>query len=257
MLSGPSGARPRLVWTRIPVPLITGVRRDARRSCRLERMSATIASARLESSSSSEASSDAGALRRRRPALEGRCHQATAGFCRPTVSLEDVRSSCDGRVLIMAAIPRRALCAIAWKAESDTCLVVVTVFKIVAPTLCVGGWVRFPPSPPSASARLSRTPARAGWLLCCRRASAAARSLSQARSTWYRSPALSLLYTSAAVGVSWSVCPENSARVIATTSSPVRVTSGAPLPGAIVMLGCSIQCVPKLPDRRSVLGISR
>ena len=36
--------------------------------------------------------------------------------------------------------------------ESDTCLVVVTVFKIVAPALCVGGWVRFPPSPPSALA---------------------------------------------------------------------------------------------------------
>ena len=33
--------------------------------------------------------------------------------------------------------------------ESDTCLVVVTVFKIVAPALCAGGWVRFPPSPPT------------------------------------------------------------------------------------------------------------
>ena len=33
--------------------------------------------------------------------------------------------------------------------ESDTCLVVVTVFKIVASALCVGGWVRFPPSPPA------------------------------------------------------------------------------------------------------------
>ena len=32
--------------------------------------------------------------------------------------------------------------------ESDTCLVVVTVFKIVASALCAGGWVRFPPSPP-------------------------------------------------------------------------------------------------------------
>ena len=35
------------------------------------------------------------------------------------------------------------------RAESDTCLVVVTVFKIVAPALCAGGWVRFPPSPPT------------------------------------------------------------------------------------------------------------
>ena len=34
-------------------------------------------------------------------------------------------------------------------AESDTCLVVVTVFKIVAPALRAGGWVRFPPSPPN------------------------------------------------------------------------------------------------------------
>ena len=42
------------------------------------------------------------------------------------------------------------------KAESDTCLVVVTVFKIVAPALCVGGWVRFPPSPPSSLAPLVR-----------------------------------------------------------------------------------------------------
>ena len=33
--------------------------------------------------------------------------------------------------------------------ESDTCLVVVTVFKIVAPALCAGGWVRFLPSPPT------------------------------------------------------------------------------------------------------------
>jgi hypothetical protein len=45
--------------------------------------------------------------------------------------------------------------AIAWRAESDTCLVVVTVFKIVAPTLCAGGWVRFPPSPPSLLAQLA------------------------------------------------------------------------------------------------------
>jgi len=39
--------------------------------------------------------------------------------------------------------------------ESDTCLVVVTVFKIVASALRVEGWVRFPPSPP-AFARATR-----------------------------------------------------------------------------------------------------
>jgi len=39
--------------------------------------------------------------------------------------------------------------------ESDTCLVVVTVFKIVASALRVEGWVRFPPSPP-AFARAAR-----------------------------------------------------------------------------------------------------
>lgn len=39
--------------------------------------------------------------------------------------------------------------AIGSSAESDTCLVVVTVFKIVAPALRAGGWVRFPPSPPN------------------------------------------------------------------------------------------------------------
>ena len=44
-----------------------------------------------------------------------------------------------------------ARCTVGWKAESDTCLVVVTVFKIVAPALCAGGWVRFLPSPPTSS----------------------------------------------------------------------------------------------------------
>jgi len=35
--------------------------------------------------------------------------------------------------------------------------VVVTVFKIVAPALRAGGWVRFPPSPPAfANARFAR-----------------------------------------------------------------------------------------------------
>src|SRR5262245_24197289 len=45
MLSALSGARPRFVWTMIPVALITGVMRDARRRSRLDRISATIASA--------------------------------------------------------------------------------------------------------------------------------------------------------------------------------------------------------------------
>jgi hypothetical protein len=47
------------------------------------------------------------------------------------------------------------------EAESDTCLVVVTVFKTVAPTLRAGWWVRFPPSPPSSLAPLARW--RLGW----------------------------------------------------------------------------------------------
>jgi len=39
--------------------------------------------------------------------------------------------------------------------------VVVTVFKIVASTLCVVGWVRFPPSPPFSLAPLAWW--RLGW----------------------------------------------------------------------------------------------
>ena len=44
MTSAPSGARPKLVCTRMPVPLITGRMREARRSCRPERMRASTAS---------------------------------------------------------------------------------------------------------------------------------------------------------------------------------------------------------------------
>ena len=48
------------------------------------------------------------------------------------------------------------------KTESDTCLVVVTVFKIVAPALRAGGWVRFPPSPPPAVADAPSVAVRVG-----------------------------------------------------------------------------------------------
>ena len=44
MLSVPSGARPRFVWTRMPVPLMTGMMREARKRCRARRISATMAS---------------------------------------------------------------------------------------------------------------------------------------------------------------------------------------------------------------------
>ena len=57
------------------------------------------------------------------------------------------RSRIAGRVSGIA--PGASRCTVGWKVESDTCLVVVTVFKIVAPALCAGGWVRFPPSPPA------------------------------------------------------------------------------------------------------------
>ena len=80
---------------------------------------------------------------------------------------------------------------------------VVTVFKIVAPTLCVGGVGSIPTLSAicTHSARLSRTPATAGWILCCRRASAA-RSISFTSSFQVTSKSCFVaLYTSAAVAV--------------------------------------------------------
>ena len=87
----------------------------------------------------------------RRVRARGRGRGARLFPCRGLSSRGGHRRCCKGTARRVGRLARRRCGGtVESTAESDTCLVVVTVFKIVAPALRAGGWVRFPPSPPAS-----------------------------------------------------------------------------------------------------------